>query len=92
MTLVPTLGNKFSILIRQSSRDRGFLCCNQDSHDKRSCYDRFGLGWGFLGRDRTYLITIENRQDLRFLGRDIYFYVAIGVGHDQGSLCCNREK
>ena len=28
----------------------------------QSC-DRFGLGWGFLGRDRIFLVATENRQD-----------------------------
>ena len=28
-----------------------------------SCCDGFGLGRGFLGRDRTFLVVKEDRQD-----------------------------
>ena len=54
--------------------------------------NRFVLGWGFLGRDKKFLVAIENRQDGRFLGRDIRFYAAIRVGHNQGNLYRDREK
>ena len=44
------------------SRQR-FPYCDRDGHKKRSCCDRFGLGWEFLGRERTFLVATENRQD-----------------------------
>ena len=36
---------------------------SRSRRSQQSCCDKFGLGWEFLGRERTFLVATENRQD-----------------------------
>ena len=44
-------------------RDRGFLVVIETLAIRGQGCDRLGLGRGFLGRNITFLVTTENRQD-----------------------------
>ena len=44
-------------------RDRGSLVLIETVTTRDQGCDRFGLGWGLLGRNRTFIVAIENRQD-----------------------------
>ena len=44
-------------------RDRGSLVTTEMAKVRGQGCDKLGLGWGFLGRDITFLVDTENRQD-----------------------------
>ena len=51
-TWFPYVVTWFSVLNYRQCRNMALPCC-----------ERFSHGWGFLSRDRTFLVTTQNRKD-----------------------------